>query len=113
MSKSSRLCSQDSACNPSIVGECRELGDDKNSWREHCVEQLALLVDANVDSAVPGRVGCALRPVGSSRRCRLGWGRGFDRSTLLKLHEEIRSTRRTIVSQFHYGTVIETDGTCR
>jgi DNA-binding CsgD family transcriptional regulator len=31
-----------------LVGECRELGDDRDAWRHHFVEQLAGLVDADM-----------------------------------------------------------------
>lgn len=112
MSKSSQLSSQDWRAIIRIVGECRELGDDKISWREHCVEQLALLVDANV--GLCGEMGgvCALRPV-SLGVVDWGWDHGFDRSTLLELHEEIRADPSYYsIAISYYERVVETDGTC-
>lgn len=34
-----------------LVGECRDLGDDRVSWRDHLVASLARLVDADLGSA--------------------------------------------------------------
>jgi DNA-binding CsgD family transcriptional regulator len=46
MSKSSCLRSSDVRALFRLINECRELGDDRLAWREHLIEGLARLVDA-------------------------------------------------------------------
>jgi DNA-binding CsgD family transcriptional regulator len=50
MSQSEMLRVGDGRAILQLVGECRELGDDRLVWREHCVASLARLVDADLGS---------------------------------------------------------------
>jgi DNA-binding CsgD family transcriptional regulator len=51
MSKSGYLRSRDVRAIFRLVGECRELGDDRLAWRAHLLAALANLVDADLGSA--------------------------------------------------------------
>ena len=46
-----------------LIGECRDLGDDRVSWRDHLVASLARLVDADLGS-VGEMAGCRSLTVG-------------------------------------------------
>src|SRR5262249_27638858 len=48
MSKSTHLRVSDCRAILRLVGECRDLGDDRDAWRLHFIEQLAGLVDADM-----------------------------------------------------------------
>lgn len=48
MSKSARLRAEDWRAIVQLAGECRELGDDRTSWRMHLAGRLARLVDADL-----------------------------------------------------------------
>lgn len=55
MLKSSRLRVADVRAIWELLGECRELGDGRIIWRDHCVSTLARLIDA--DFGVVGEMG--------------------------------------------------------
>ncbi|WP_165251503.1 helix-turn-helix transcriptional regulator [Paludisphaera soli] len=61
-----------------LVGECRDLGDDRLAWRGRLTEGIAKMIDA--DLVFSGEVaGCvALRPRGLGS-VEWGWENGFDR----------------------------------
>jgi DNA-binding CsgD family transcriptional regulator len=48
MTKSRQLRAQDWRALLQLVGECRELGDDREAWRHHFLDRLAGLVDADL-----------------------------------------------------------------
>jgi DNA-binding CsgD family transcriptional regulator len=56
MSKSSLLRPSDCRSILKLIGECRDLGDDRDAWRIHFVEHLAGLVDADIGSC--GEMAC-------------------------------------------------------
>lgn len=48
MAESVRLKQSDVREAIRVIGECRELGDDPLIWRNHCLERIAKLVDADI-----------------------------------------------------------------
>jgi len=112
MSRSDNLRSQDWRAILRLVGECRELGDDKNAWRGHCVEQLAKLVDANVGFCGEMSGVNALKPVPLGA-VDWGWDSGFNRSLLIQLHDELRNDPNLYtVALRYYEKAREEDGAC-
>src|SRR5690349_6726366 len=84
MAGSSSLRSQDWRAIIRLVGECRELGDDRHAWRSHLVEQLARLVDADLGMCgeQAGCLDAAARDLGVTE---WGWERGFERAPVADL----------------------------
>jgi DNA-binding CsgD family transcriptional regulator len=89
MSKSAQLRFGDGRAIWQLVGECRELGDDRVAWRDHCVTGLAALVDADL-GIVGEMAGChtlALRDLGATFWWRL------DLSAPSRLHPNLARFR--------------------
>lgn len=112
MSKSATLRSQDWRAIVRLIGECRDLGDERGAWRLHLIEQLAALVGADLGSAAE------MTDIETDRPVDLGYvfwglGNGFDRARQLEVYTRI-SADPTIyrVMQDYLKSVPRDDGAC-
>jgi DNA-binding CsgD family transcriptional regulator len=88
MSTSTHLRVSDCRAILRLVGECRELGDDRDAWRLHFLVQLAALVDADMgDCGESGGQGAAVQA--SLGVAHWGTGNCGDLAAFGELHEMI------------------------
>lgn len=86
MARSSRLRAQDVRAIHTLLGECRELGDDPHVWRRHLLNGLVQAPGAGVGIEVEGATsGPAQPPDGATD---WGWHGAFDRRVWAGLIDE-------------------------
>jgi DNA-binding CsgD family transcriptional regulator len=83
MSKSAHLRVQDIRAIFQMAGECRELGDDPEAWRQHLVRRLARLVGAGL--VLTGeQAGCRAGRIQHLGVATWGWENGFNQDVFLR-----------------------------
>jgi DNA-binding CsgD family transcriptional regulator len=95
-----------------VVGECRDLGDDRIAWRSHLATELAKLTSA--DLAMSGEMAdCrALRPrdLGSVE---WGWENGFDRAVFVEQMSRMHADPTySQALNLYFSRLPENDGIC-
>jgi DNA-binding CsgD family transcriptional regulator len=110
--KSSYLRLQDCRSIIRMVGECRELGDDPTTWRRHCVEQLARLVDA--DLGFCGEIaGIRASKANTLGLADWGWGNGFSQTVFLDHFDVIENDPANFaIIRSYYEKMLQDDGVC-
>jgi DNA-binding CsgD family transcriptional regulator len=95
-----------------VVGECRELGDDRLAWRGHLIARLASLTDA--DLGFSGEMaGCrSQRPVDLGV-VEWGWENGFDRSIFVEQMSKMHSDPSySPAMNLYFSRLERDDGAC-
>jgi DNA-binding CsgD family transcriptional regulator len=102
MSKSARLGNDEWRTIFRVIGECRDLGDDRIQWREHWITELARLTGA-VYGAAGEIAGCrALRPKDLGLAS-WGWQDGFVDPTVIESQlNEFRRDPEYSATMIHY-----------
>ncbi|MEW4569258.1 helix-turn-helix transcriptional regulator [Tautonia sp. JC769] len=87
MARSAQLRSQDWRAILQLVGECRELGDDRSAWREHLMAQVARLTGS--DLGMTGEMaGCRSPHLRDLGVVTWGWQTGFVGRQVFEVHVE-------------------------
>lgn len=112
MHKSARMSAEDWRAVLRVVGECREIGDDRHAWRSHLAAQLAHRVGGDIcffgefegcDSLRPKDLGVI----------DWGWHNGFDRTPWLAMVDEFQRGNcapQTVIA--YLGRLRDEDGIC-
>jgi DNA-binding CsgD family transcriptional regulator len=85
MARSARLRGQDLRAIYTLLGECRELGDDPIVWRRHFLAGLVRALGAGVGTEVEGNTDTVRPPDGTAD---WGWHGAFDRRVWAGLIDE-------------------------
>ncbi|APW63912.1 helix-turn-helix transcriptional regulator [Paludisphaera borealis] len=76
MAKSARIRAEDCRAISGLLGDCRDLGDDRHAWREHALSGLARLIDAEL-GILGEMAGCRSGRPRDLGTVTLGWQAGF------------------------------------
>lgn len=85
MSKSARLRAEDWRAIFRVIGECRDLGDDRVAWREHLLGQATRLTGSDIGMTGEMADGRSLRPRDLGV-VTWGWQTGFAKREVFNVH---------------------------
>jgi len=112
VAESSTLRVQDVRAILRLVGECRDLGDDRLAWRGHLLAELARLADA--DLGMTGEMaGCrAQRPIDLGA-AEWGWENGFDRNLYIEQMKRMHADPNySPAMNLYFSRLAREDGVC-